>query len=210
MKNVFLKFGCVSTIFLTMFCAGCVSVGRSPESRFYALQTLKGAEVPEMNKDALNGIIIGIGPIEIPGFLDRPQIVTQDNNNELHFAEFDRWAEPLGESIKRVIAENLALIFPGVNTMLYPWNPSLPVKYGVIIEIIRLEAQLDSEAVLVVNWSVVEAQKKEILLTKQSTYQSPIAKPDYSSLRDAFSKLMAMLSIEIAKSIEPLASAQSR
>jgi hypothetical protein len=78
------------------------------------------------------------------------------------------------------------------------------------MEIIRLEAQLDNEAVLVVNWSVLETQKKEILLTKQSTYQSPIAKPDYSSLRDAFSKLMAMLSIEIAKSIEPLASAQSR
>ena len=94
--------------------------------------------------------------------------------------------------------------------MLYPWNPSLPVKYSIIMEILRLEAQLDNEAVLTVNWSVLAAEKKEILLTKQSAYRVRIAKPDYSSLADAYSKLISMLSIEMAQSIESLAPGVSR
>jgi uncharacterized lipoprotein YmbA len=205
MKNVRIQFVWVLTV-LTMFTAGCLSVGRSPESRFYSLQTLKATEVPKANSDVLKGAIIGVGPIGIPGFLDRPQIVTRDSKDQLHFAEFDRWVEPLGESIKRVLAENFILQLPGVNALLYPWNPSLPVKYTVIMEIIRLEAQLDSEAVLVVNWSVLEAQKKEVLLTRQSTYRTHVAKAGYSSVVGAVSKLVAMLSIEIAQSMESLAS----
>ena len=52
-------------------------------------------------------IVIGIRPIDFPKYLDRQQIVSRTNGHRLKLAEFDRWAEPLGWSFARALAENV-------------------------------------------------------------------------------------------------------
>jgi hypothetical protein len=76
----------------------------TPESPHWPLAKSKGkSEIPPMT------VLLAV---DIPGYLDRSQIVTR-SHNRLHLAEHDRWAEPLRDNIARVIAEDLAGLCPG-------------------------------------------------------------------------------------------------
>ena len=41
------------------------------------------------------GVIIGVGPVKFPEYLDRPQMVTKNKEGILKFDEFNRWGESL-------------------------------------------------------------------------------------------------------------------
>src|SRR5215510_6709686 len=86
--------------------ASCLGLGAcaSMPSRFYILNTLP-AQVPAAAAE--RGPVIGVGPITMPKYLDRPEIVTRASQNQLTFGQFDRWAEPLQDNVFRVLAENL-------------------------------------------------------------------------------------------------------
>jgi uncharacterized lipoprotein YmbA len=53
---------------------------------------------------------IAVGPVTVPALVDRPQIVLRAGANRVTIAEQSRWAEPLKDSIERVVAGNLALL----------------------------------------------------------------------------------------------------
>ena len=54
------------------------------------------------------GPAIGVGPIVIPGYLERPQLVTRDAKGELEIWSYHRWAESLDLGIAATLAEALA------------------------------------------------------------------------------------------------------
>ena len=97
----------VTTLMLLMVTgAGC---SRTAPARFYMLSDLRGASeagAPMATQSPC--LTLGIGPIEMPDYLDRPQIVTQLGPNELHLGDFDQWAEPLGKTFMRTLSDNLA------------------------------------------------------------------------------------------------------
>ena len=53
---------------------------------------------------------IGVGPIELPPYANRLQMVTDNTSYELHTNAFEQWAEPLRDSFLRVLAEILSLL----------------------------------------------------------------------------------------------------
>src|SRR5512143_2318980 len=87
--------------------AGCV--GTSRPSRFY---TLAPAEVHESAVATWNGAPLAIGPVEIPDYLDRQQIVTRTAEDELVVSDFDRWGGALerdsSSSLVAAAADRLA------------------------------------------------------------------------------------------------------
>ncbi len=88
MKNEKLKISYYSVMFCVMFSftlCGCISVPNSPEPRFYTLQLLDENQSGKKFDIAL-GLIVGVGPVKIPEYLNRPQIATQDKNKMLKFA----------------------------------------------------------------------------------------------------------------------------
>ncbi|MBF0571968.1 MAG: membrane integrity-associated transporter subunit PqiC, partial [Candidatus Omnitrophica bacterium] len=65
--------------------SGCVSLPNSPMSptpRFYMLSAINDNQ--ESKKINIKpGLIIGVEPVKIPGYLDRPQIVTTEKQGIL-------------------------------------------------------------------------------------------------------------------------------
>jgi uncharacterized lipoprotein YmbA len=53
---------------------------------------------------------VAVGPVTVPAAVDRPQIVLRVDANRVALQEQSRWAEPLKESIPRVVASNLAAL----------------------------------------------------------------------------------------------------
>ena len=66
-------------ILLCLACGGCAS---PQPSRFYFLSSTADAPSPgAASSPKVEGTIL-VGPVEFPGYLDRPQIVTRSGPNE--------------------------------------------------------------------------------------------------------------------------------
>jgi len=207
MKQVSLGFnpGAIGLILAFAFAlGGCIAMSNSPTPRFYALQAMDESYTGE-KFNIPSSVIIGVGPVKVPEYQNRPQIVTQDTNNLITFAQFDRWGENLDIALLRLISANLSVILPGATLATSPWNLDIPVKYQVIMDVVRLESRLDMDLSFSVQWSVIDLENKKMALTKKSEFSKPIEPHNYSGLAKTLSMECAALSGEIAKTLSALA-----
>lgn len=143
------------TAALLLLAAGC-----SPKTRpakFYLLQPLSRTETPAAAP--ASPALIGLGPVEIPAYLDRPQIVTGGGGAQIQLDEFQRWAEPLRDNLTRVLAENLALLLPSSHVRPFPWNRAIVPDYQVEIQVLRFHVDAAGNGELKANWNILKQNK---------------------------------------------------
>jgi uncharacterized lipoprotein YmbA len=196
-------FAVISGAWLALVLSGCISVSNSPMPRFYMLQSSDENQASKKINIA-SDVLIGVGPVKIPEYQDRPQIVTRDKEKMLTFAQFDRWGEALDLGIARLIEEKLTAMFPGAKFTLYPWNSSVAVKYQVVVEIVQLDSELDKELFLAAQWLVIDAQNTKTMVVERSEFRQPIIPQNYSGLANTLSTACAALSGEIAEVLAKL------
>ncbi|MBU1869159.1 MAG: PqiC family protein [Candidatus Omnitrophica bacterium] len=184
---------------------GCMSIPNSPNPRFYTLFVSDSGQA-DKKFDIAADTIVGIGPIRIPEYLDRPQMVTIEKDKTMKFAQFDRWAGPLDLNLGYAIRENLVLLLPQASFTIYPWNLSLPVKYQVVMDIIQLDAELQKNLTFVAQWSVIDANDGKMLLIKRSEFRLPIGPQSYFGIAKTLSFACASLSSEIAEALVAVSS----
>jgi hypothetical protein len=193
----------VAAAFLIFMLSGCLSIGSSPSPRFYMLSPITQDQVTE-KFDITPGVIVAVGPVNIPGYQDRPQIVTRDKNGMLKFAQFDRWGEDLDLALARRFTDNLTLILPGASFQIFPCNFAIPLDYQVIVDIVQLDSELEKNMVLAAQWSIINAKNRKMLLTKRSQFIQPINPHNYHGLIQALNASCAALSSEIAGNLAEL------
>jgi uncharacterized lipoprotein YmbA len=204
MKQIIIRSCAVmGVVCLALVLSSCMSVPNSPTPRFYMLQAVDGNQVSKKTNIA-SDVVIGVGPVKIPEYQDRPQIVTQDKEKMLKFAQFDRWGEPLDLGMTRLIGENLTVMLPEAKFTLYPWNSSVPVKYQVVVEIVQLDSNLDKDMFLVAQWLVIDVQNAKTMIIKRSEFRQSIVPQNYSGLAKTLGMACASLSSEIAEAIATL------
>ncbi len=182
---------------------GC---GRARPSRFYVLvPTVKAPAGPVQEEgENLKSISVGIGPVEFSDYLQRPQILSQTKPNELEYAEYNRWAEPLDHNFARVVAENLTNLIPAAHVFVFPWRGSARVQYSVTFEILRFSEGADGQVALIVLWSIYDEEDVKLLSRKKSTFTRPGPKGDesyYQELVGIMSRMVEDLTREIAKEL---------
>jgi uncharacterized lipoprotein YmbA len=193
----------IVSVFL-LLSAGCIPIPRSPSPRFYVLQSIKEpGNIAIADAGSLNDFVVGIGPITLPEYFNRPQIVTNNNDDTIEYAQFDRWAESLDAAIVRIIGQNISILAPKINVEIFPWNSVIPVRYQVIMEVVELDCRFNAQAALFMQWSVLDAQKK-VLLTKRSEYRNPIGSRNYAGLVKALSVICESASREITAALAEL------
>lgn len=190
--------------FVLLLLEGCISVPRSPAPHFYTLQPIKEIGTALADANSLTDAVVGIGPVTLPEYLNRPQIVTKSGDNTIEFAQFERWAESLDEEIGRVIARDFSILLPGTGIEIFPWNSIIPIRYQVIMEVIQLDCRLDGEAVLCMQWSILDVREKKMLLTKRSEYRKTVGNGNYAGLAQAISAICESLSRDIAQTLTKL------
>lgn len=175
--------------------AGCA---RTLPAQFYVLSPMVQTVVEESTRKCTPGFSLAIGPVEIPEYLDRPQIITRANEHELTLAEFNKWAEPLDENISRVLKENLANLLYADSFTVHPWRGPRSTDFRLSLDIICFEGSLSESVSLVVRWSIFGGGGRNLLVQKTSSYTEPVASPDYEALVCAQSVALEALSREIA------------
>ncbi len=182
--------------FLTL--SGCT--GKSAPTRFY-LMTSADPITPVVYNREDNRITVGINRVEVPPYLDRPQIVTRTGSNRLNLSEFDKWAEPLEESVYRLVLGNLSTrLFPEKIAVL-PWQGSFNMDYQVTVTVTRLDNTPAKEAILVVRWSLLGGNK-QLISTQRSIYTSLSDTLDFEVFAAAQSQNVDFLCKDIAEAIK--------
>jgi len=204
MKQIKIKnYLSLGVLYLALIVSGCLSIPSSPTPRFYALSAVNENQVSKKINIA-SDVLIGIGPVKIPEYLNRPQMVTQDKKKMLQFAQFDRWGGSLDTGLARLIREDLTVMLPGAKLTLYPWDPSIAVKYQVSVEVVQLDSKLDKDMFLVVQWMVIDVQNSKTVIIKRSEFRQPIVPQNYSGLAKTLSTACASLSSQIAEALGTL------
>ncbi len=91
--------------------AGIVSAcGSSPPTHFYTLSTQPAPAPADPAGYPMR--TVALGEVKLPDALDRPQIARQIGPNQLEYAEADRWAGPLDDMMRRVLAADLRPLLP--------------------------------------------------------------------------------------------------
>lgn len=193
-----MKIGKISCILALFFITSCFN-GRTKPSNFYNIIPVEDYNIKIKTK---NKLMIGVDVVNIAGYIDRPEIVTIKNSPmELNISNFDRWAEPLSNSIQRVIANNIEFYIK--NSLVRPLKTYRKgFDYMVYININRLEGKFNEKAFIDINYSIINSEGKNVF-NKRYTSELKIMN-SYEDLVEKYNMLIAQLSIEIAESISKL------
>jgi uncharacterized lipoprotein YmbA len=187
---------------------GCVSLKRTPEARFFVLRSL--AEPPAAPPAAASVSLVGVLPVRVPGYVDRPQLVTWTAPGELRIDEFLRWAEPLDAGITRTVSDNLDALLPESHVLRSPWAATASLRCRVWLRLDIFGPQAGGEVRLEGRWAVLPPGDARPLATKPfDLRRGPFAGDgrgplDASVGVDAMSDLLADLSREIAAAVRAL------
>ena len=186
-------------IFFIIFAFSLVSCfgGRSAPSNFYNLVSIDSDFKSNSVKKT-----IAVEVVSIPRYLDRSEIITIKNNDtELNISEFNRWAEPLSSSIKRIIVEDMSKNMP--NAVVRPLNVFKDTyDYLVLIYINKFEGKFKGEVYLNVSYSVVDMLGNNIINKNEDFIVKTGS--SYDDLVMSMSSLLSKLSENISKKISNL------
>ena len=182
--------------------AGCAA---APSSRFYILSPVPADATPPAR---VNAGAVGVGPIQLPRYLDRPQIAVRNGPYEISYSETHRWAEALQDIIAGVLAENLAVLVPTDRVAVYPWARSLAIDYQVVVDISQFEADARGNVVLSAYWKLYREGAPETVAMKKATITETAGGKEYRDIVAAQSRALAGLSREIAAAIRAAAASR--
>jgi hypothetical protein len=185
---------------LLIILTGC---GTTKSSRFYTLNSLKTQDTVQKTTSPDRDLSVGIGPVSIPDYLERPQIVSRTSQNELYIDEFNRWAGSLDSDISRVLSENLSSLLSEEHISVLTLERAAPVGYRIIVNVTRFDLMPDNTFLLKTQWSISGKDGKKVLM-RESYLSEHIDGKDYGARVAAMSRAIEMLSRDIAGAMKPL------
>ena len=191
-----------------MMLAGVLTAcGSSPPSHYYELS----AE-PDPAPVAPAGYptrTVAIGEVKLPGALDRPQIARQIGPNQLEYAESDRWAGPLDDMVRRVLAADLRPLLPA-GTALVASDLSAPAGLTVAVEVSRFDADKAGRVMLDATWETLDKNAKVTGAPRAANIVEPASGSDAAAVAAAMSRALARLADTIAAGIAGAAATAMR
>lgn len=173
--------------------AGC---GHSPPVRYVTLSAA-GAAAPRATTQVAR---VQLTAVHIPAELDRSEVVSQASANQLTVHETDRWAAPLGQMMRRTLAQDLLLRLPE-GCLVLPDAPAPPNTRTLVVTVLSADADANGTLTLQVAWTLLSGQPSHAVLTQQVTLSSNLTSRDSTAQAAALSQLLGQLADRIAKAI---------
>jgi uncharacterized lipoprotein YmbA len=180
---------------VALLLAGC---GSSPPSKFYVLTA---DPVPQRTWTGAAKTVapntIALGRVSLPGAIDRPQIARRKGGNEIVFSEEERWAGPLDDMVRRVLADDLAARLPaGVSLIESAAKP--PPGLTIAVEVSRFDADESGNVTLVARWETLGPTGGPLRAPSESAIVEPGSGTDAAAVATTMSRAVAALAARIA------------
>lgn len=181
---------------LPLLATGCLSARPDP-SIFLVLTPAVATEGVTPASVIQPDMVLGVGPVTFPAYLDRPQLVTRLEATELAVDPFARWSAPLDALFAQALADHLAAILGPREVVVHPWASRDRPTHSVRIVVQQFEPVAPDYALLRVRWHVAGPSGATAGASRTSEYRTSAgATPGDSAL--ALSELVAMLAAAIA------------
>jgi uncharacterized lipoprotein YmbA len=179
---------------------GCF--GTSPPAKFYVLSSsaIGNSAVPSTGPEGT----LGIMPTRVADYLDRPQIVTFLGDNSVSLDEYNRWAEPLGAGVTRVLSHELAALLPGWRVIPQPLDPVVPLRARLVVSISALGWNDRGEARLEATWAILSSGGDQALYRGRALLRREGAGPSTTSSVATTSALVGDLAHDVASAVRAL------
>ncbi len=171
--------------------ASCGTTARS----FYIL-------TPDGTAPSGGGQGIGVGPVTVAEYIDRPNLVIARSPNQLAVAEDHRWAGDLSASIARVTAANLGRRLHTGNVRVYPWSNDGDLSYQISLDIRQLHGGDDGIAVIEAGWRVYSLPERKLKAARTFVDREALQSSGYPALVAAQSRLLSRLADHIAAGLK--------
>ena len=170
----------------------------SPDTgRYFVLSTAAPAQT--LPSGVVNAVL-GVGPVSLPSHLDRAQLVLRTGPNELYLRENDKWAEPLVETTRRILTQDLQARLKPKRIETFPWNSRDGVNWQIAVDVDNFEAQPDRTVRLNAQWEIVDFATGKIVISHQFDQRIKPASAKSADIVAAMSQLLGKLADEISLS----------
>ncbi len=183
---------------VSLMIAAC---GSSPPVRYFALSTMDSVQ----QQDPDDAVTLGVGPLRLPEYLNRSQIVTRGPGSELEVDEFSRWAEPLTQALHRVVSTDVDNMMNGVTVIAFPWEAVVQndVDYRLLGEVTRFDADRSGRVVLDIQWAISDVSGEVAVAVRRSKYETRAASlDDPAVVTSAMNGALAMFSRDVVSELE--------
>lgn len=119
--------------------AGCSVLEPRPDgSRYFMLRSMPDPASPA---PPLEDLVLGLGPVTVPAYLDQNEMLDLVGPYELKYSAQNRWVEPLGDQIYHTLANNLHAELGADAIVAHPWYASdgVDLQVDVSFDPIRLD-----------------------------------------------------------------------
>jgi uncharacterized lipoprotein YmbA len=184
----------------------------SPPTRFFTLEPVApGGQATGGAADAGGagrGQPVKVDAVHIPPALDREAMVRGASGDQLEISSQDRWAGDLGETIRRVLTQNLASRLPA-GMVIAPEAPAPASARGLVVDILTFQPQAGGDVVLDADWTLLQGTQSNPVLSR-SVHLSAAAAPSAQGEAAAMSNLLGELADRMAAQISAASSAAQR
>ena len=187
-------------IMLVFFLSACMRGNKSVQ--FYRLNAgVAMIDAVKMDESA-NQAVVGLGPIRIPDYLNRPQMVVAISDNQYQLSEEHRWAERLDQNISLALAKFLPSQLGSNRIVRYPWAQRQIVDYQVSIDIIEFNIDALGRSRLTAQWLIKRKDQPDI--SRRFDYQVSASTTDYDVMVSAQSACLTKLGQDIAVTLRQI------
>jgi uncharacterized protein len=146
--------------------AGCSILSPRPDpTKFYVLTATSTAGAA-----ATSNLVIGLGPVKLPAYLEHAEVITRVAPNRLDLSSTDRWAEPLDDNFRRVLAADLTTLIGTDRVLPFPWDLSTKVDYKIEVNVERFERDSSGGAQLTASWIIRDGHSDRVLLMRPADF----------------------------------------
>jgi uncharacterized lipoprotein YmbA len=185
----------VSSIVLLLAASGCATA----VNRYYTLSSVEPASPSP--RSAESAVLVGIGPVELPNYVDIPNIVVKTGDHTLDQATFDQWGGSLDDMIPRVLVENMHARMPSDHFVAFPQSGDLPFDFRVPVTISRFDVSTAGDAVVVARWQIRGKTGSGTLVVRETVARGEGGGSTYSARVAALSRALGVLTDEIAEAL---------
>jgi len=196
------RIGVVSVV--AWLSSGCSVLAPQPDlSRYFVLTPV--VETPAVGAGLRTDgprPTLGVGPVVLPAYLDRLQIVRRSGENQIVLSSTGVWAEPLERNVQGVVSANLSRLLEGTEIVPYPSFTAIGIDRQISIAILRFDADEHDAVSLDARWTTIRGSAdkaptdaREFHWVQQATDGST------ASIVAAMSESVGALSREIAGSL---------
>ena len=183
-----------------LFCLGAAALSGcagSPRVNFYILAPVAKSDVAVAAGTTSS---VTVGPVTIPELADRPQLVKRVDGFKVLILETQRWAEPLKDAVPRLLAENLSILLGTDRVSAYLQRAAQEADCRVFVDFQRFDAAEDG--VTIDALFTIRRSEDTPAKTGRSHIHEPISGEGYEALVSAYSRALASLSSDIARSLK--------